>query len=506
MLLFELAKYAGLTSVNAYDKQIQIRGIKAESDRVLDGDVFFALEGIRADGHSFVSEAVGNGACAFVATKGREKEFLKLGVPVFTADNTRMAYSYALDAYNEFPSKELKIIAVTGTNGKTSVSFILHSILLAIDEKCGLIGTVGCFVGKEKIISKSSDPLANMTTPDPEQLYDLLRKMKRLGSKYVIMEASSHASSLKKLAPLHFFASVFTNLSSEHLDFHGSMEEYFSAKLDVLKASERSVINSDTEYSGRISSALGRRKTAFVSLKNKRSDYFADGISFDGSSSTEFTLYEYGASYKVRTKLTGLFNVENVLHAIACARMLGVDMHTCILSVGRFCGVPGRMQRLLLDEHVPFSVFIDYAHTPDALEKVLLTLRATLKEKGRLITLFGCGGDRDKSKRPVMAAVAEAYSDIVTVTSDNSRSEDRERIIADVISGFSKDFNRYTVITDRKKAIEYSIGLCREGDVLLLAGKGHEKYEIDKIGRHPFDEEKIVGECVRKYKKEDFGE
>lgn len=510
MFLFELANYAGMIPQGQYDKTLSVTGVSADSEKVKKGEVFFAIKGMKKDGHDFIFDAIKKAACAVVIDKNRAKEFCGISVPCFAAENTRAAYSYALDAVNDYPSKRLKIIAVTGTNGKTSISFIVYNVLMRCKKKCGLIGTLGAFLDGERIAIENSDPAANMTTPDPSVLYPLLSLMYKKGAEYVVMEASSHASALSKLSPLPFAQAIFSNLSPEHLDFHKSMDEYLRAKLDILKKADRVILNADTEYTETITNSLKEKEIYLTSLRNNTCDYFGERIKYSDVCKTEFLLCSKDKKYNAVTNLTGEYNVENVILAVACADVLGISIADSLESVRAFTGIPGRMQTVNTECDVGFSVIIDYAHTPDALRKALIAVRKGMNG-GRIILVFGCGGDRDREKRPLMAKEAEKYADIVIVTSDNSRSEEKSKIISEIVHGFNDDSCKceITVIEERRDAVKYAVSIAQKGDVVLLAGKGHEKYEIDKNGKRPFDEEAIVKECLNEYrqnKKKDIGE
>lgn len=499
MLLEKIISCARLKAVTEVETKIEVERIVSSSANVRQGDMFFAIDGLHTDGHRYVAEAVGRGAAAAVVMKGRGSEFATLGVPILESDNTREALAYALDAVCGFPSKKLKIIAVTGTNGKTSIAFMLRSIFRKAGIRTGLIGTAGVYCEDDKLICDNSDSLANMTTPDPEELYSLLSKMQASNVETVIMEASSHASALGKLAPLSFCASVFSNLTPEHLDLHGTMEEYFKAKRSIINKSEIAVINADDEYGRRLLESVSGTVCVSASVKDMTSDYCAENIRFFGVDGMSYTLCGNGRKTDIQIPVIGEFNVSNSLLAAACSAEMGIP-GACIRSaLEDFSGVVGRMQRVR-DLGVPFSVFIDYAHTPDALQNVLSTFGKIKPECGKLTVLFGCGGDRDKNKRPKMGRIASEIADLVILTSDNSRSEDPEDIIADIKKGFPEGYTGYTIIKDRKTAIEYAVMNASPGDVLVLAGKGHEKYEINRYGRSPFDEEAVVRAACVGYK------
>lgn len=500
MLLENITSYAKIDPLTDIPDNFSVGHVVSVSGNVAAGDLFVAIEGLHSDGHDFVSDAVDAGASAIVVSKGRGKDYISLGIPVFEAEDTRETLSFLHDALNGFPSEKLKIIAVTGTNGKTSISYMLFSIMRRAGISCGLIGTSGCFLNSEKLSADPADSLANMTTPDPAELYYLLGKMSEEKASYVIMEATSHASALGKLAPLAFTAVIFSNLTPDHLDFHGDMENYYRAKYSIVNSAELAVVNADDAYGRRMLESLPGIDSLSVSTHGRRADYRAENVHIFGVEGMCFTLCGDGKRTEIQLPIIGEFNVSNSLLAAACAAELGIPMSCIKNALESFSGVPGRMQKVRTDCGVPFSVFIDYAHTPDALENVLSTFLRIKPLKGRLVLLFGCGGDRDRSKRPMMGKIASAMADFVVVTSDNSRSESPGEIIFGIVSGFPANFDKYIIIKDRKKAIEYAIMNARDDDVIILAGKGHEKYEIRSGIRLPFDEEQIVKEACLEYK------
>ncbi len=506
MRLSELAEYAGLTFEDEGDAGTDVCGASSYSGSVNANDVFFAIAGMRTDGHDYIAEAVRRGASAVVVDKKRVNEFKDIGVALLGAENTREAYAYAADAIFGYPSKRIRCIAVTGTNGKTSIAYMLCAMLDKAGIDHGLIGTAGCFFNGERLNVKSENELANLTTPDPYQLYSVLSELVKKKASVAVMETTSHASVLKKLASLHFEYAIFSNLSPEHLDIHGNMDNYFSAKLDILRKAESVILNYDDAYASRITKALHGVRIVSASTVSDRADCYAENVRMFGTEGIDYTLYLKGKRSDIKMHLTGAFNVSNSLLAAACASEMGIP-NACIRSaLGGFLGVPGRMQKISRGYGVPFSVFVDYAHTPDALEKVLSAFKDVREKNGRLVLLFGCGGDRDKTKRSVMGRIASQMADFVVVTSDNSRSERPSDIINDIISGFPEGFDRYTVIESRREAIKHTISNALSGDTILLAGKGHEKYEIDSSGKHPFDEIVIVEECCLNYKREHSGE
>ena len=476
---------------------VEITEIVTNSLKADYGSLFVCLEGAKSDGHKYIRDALIKGAVAVVMQRGT-----KVDVPPFCknitfiyCDNTRRAAAKLYNAWYGRPAERLRIIAVTGTNGKTSTTFMLRAIFEAALYKCGIIGTVECTSGEHRLSANPDSPLANMTTPDPKELYRTLAFMAADGVDYVFMEASSHALKLSKLDALTFDAAIFTNLTPEHLDFHETMDDYKESKAKLFKMSKTALINADDPFGEYMANqSLGKVYT--YSAKGDDADFRADeGVS--DSRGINYTLVSKNTIMKIKSSLRGGFNVDNTLAAAACALTLGISPATVAEALRSISGISGRMERLKLDPGADFSVYIDYAHTPDALENLLVSARRISTENERIVLLFGCGGDRDKSKRSVMGKIASEYADLTVVTSDNSRSESREAIIEDIMKGFDES-REYIIIPDRREAIEYAIVNARRGDLILLAGKGHERYEIDSDGKHPFDEREIVSEALKK--------
>ena len=469
---------------------IDIKGIKTNSCDVEKGDLFVCLKGLKRDGHDFALEACKRGAAAIVSEKKTDAD-----VPTVIAENTRKALPLLYNAWYGFPTKRLKLVAVTGTNGKTTVTHMIKSILDASMKKVGLIGTVDSYLGDKRLEKRSPSPEANMTTPDPEELYRLLYEMEKGGAEYVVMEASSHALALDKLEGLEFEAAVFTNLSAEHLDFHSDMEDYFKAKSKLFEQAKIKIVNTDDAYGKRLKAAYP--DALGCSATRKCCDFFASDINDFGIDGSEYCLASNGKRFLVRTPMIGRFNIMNTLEAAACAIKLGVSASDIKCALSTMSGVRGRLERVKLGAVNDYSLFIDYAHTPDALENLLDTVCRLRKCDSRIVVLFGCGGDRDKSKRRKMGEIASRYADFTVVTSDNSRSEEPSDIIAEILTGVGKA--PHTVIENRAEAIEYVIKNAQKGDIILLVGKGHEEYEIDKNGKHRFNEREIAAMAVEKY-------
>ncbi len=495
MKLSELCDAAGIKYPEKAAK-MNIKGIAYNSENVKKGFVFVCIKGINTDGHIFIKDAVEKGAIAIITEIG--SVFEKFGKAVFLeAESTRRALSFLYDAWYGYPSRRLKIIAVTGTNGKTSVTFMLKQIFQSAMYRCGLIGTMNCYSLDRKLDIRSDNPLANMTTPDPDVLYHILAVMAEDGVEFVFMEATSHALHLSKLAPLKFEMAIFTNLSPEHLDFHHSIENYLNAKLKLFSNCKKAIINIDNKYSQRVIDAI---KCQYVTCSTVRTDadYRAFITDDKGINGVEYTLYSQKAIFRVQSFIPGGFTVMNSLEAVACALEMQISPKTIKDAFLSLYGIDGRMERVKLSAMVDFSVFIDYAHTPDAFENLLTTVTKFKNTGQRVVMLFGCGGDRDRSKRSEMGRIASQYADLTIVTSDNSRSENVKDIIDEIVSGIPPEKN-FVTIQNRAEAIDYAIKNACSRDIIVLAGKGHELYEIDSSGKHPFNEREIVLNSMDKY-------
>ncbi len=503
-------------------KNIEIYGVTADSRRVSEGWLFVAIKGLHQDGSQYVAQALARGAAAVLALP---QASVPEKIAYLPHPNPREALAYLCDAWYGHPTQHLCLIGVTGTNGKTSVSAMLAHILTWAHVPVAVIGTVGVSGFKGQPLSiRSGDETANMTTPDPEELYKIFAALREEAKNFsheapaVIMEVTSHALLLDKLAPLSFDGAVFTNLTSEHLDMHGTMENYYQAKLRLFRKSRLAVINADDSYGRRLltepDTSVETWHLCHMAPLTKSADVSHPGIHCDriyagqikllGSGGVEYRLMSPRARVRIFCPIPGEFTVSNSMEAAVMALLLGIPPGRIKEALNSFPGVPGRMERVPLGEHVGFSVFLDYAHTPDALENLLITAKRFRRKGERIVLLFGCGGDRDPSKRPLMAAVASRLADTVIVTSDNSRTEDPMAIIEDILRGMDGDCD-YVVIPDRKEAIQYVIRQAKRGDVILLAGKGHETYEIDKNGRHAFSEKTIVKEAADIYHPKNHG-
>ena len=454
----------------------------------------FLFSGKSFDESNFIETAVKNGASAIVT----DLDIRSLALPVVRVKNARTTYAFAWSAFCNDPQSDMNIYAITGTNGKTSTSYFLHRLLDYCGIRNAVVGTTGIIVGGEKIPFPPEDSgISQMTTPDPEVLYPLIRELKQQGIKHVVMEVSSHALALGKVDPIRFEASLFTNFSSEHLDFHKTEREYLQAKLRLEALSDKCIYNSDD-----LAFFEHFKLKRAVSYGTVKAHYTACCIRNNGVNGVSYLLRYNGAVMRIESPISGGFTVSNSLAAATLAIECGIQPETVCDAIASLDGIPGRLERLRLDKtKFPFDVMIDYAHTPEALQK-LLESDVFAKRSGRLITLFGCGGDRDKGKRAVMGRIASQNSEMVYVTSDNPRTEDPMTIIDDILRGIDKEKN-YKVIPDREEAIVNAFSECGRGDILLLVGKGHENYIVDRGGRKHFSEKEIIEKTAAgKYRKD----
>ncbi len=461
----------------------EIQSIEYDSRKVRPGSLFFALPGLHHDGEEFAMNAIRAGAVAVVA--GRELDSLE--VPVVEVAEPRKMMALMSDRYFGRPSTKLKLVGVTGTNGKTTTAFLVKHLMDSHSRLCGLLGTIRYSLGTE-------DMVATRTTPESTDIQQMLVGMLERGCKGCVMEVSSHALEQRRADALDFDVGVFTNLTQDHLDYHGTMEDYFAAKVrlfEILQARRdaRAVINADDRFGHRLADRFGKKLHVLRYGLTPTADFRAKSIRFEHSG-TSFGLVAKGKEYLVRLPLIGLFNVYNSLAALASTAALGLEVRALVAALAEAPQVPGRLQRVPAKRN--FQVYVDYAHTPDALENVLRTLRELIPN--RIITVFGCGGDRDKGKRPLMGRAAESLSDYVILTSDNPRTEDPEAILRDVREGFRG--NAYESIVDRTEAIYRAISLAEGGDILLIAGKGHETYQEIGGVRIPFDDVSVTRNAI----------
>ncbi len=456
----------------------EIEGISEDSREDLEGKAFVCLVGEHNDGHDYIGKAVEKGAKVLICERVPQgfEEY-----PHVIVNSTRRTDAFLWSRFYGDPADSLKVLCVTGTNGKTTITYMLKSILEEMGKKVGVIGTIKNMIGDVEV--KSS-----MTTPLPAQLYKLIADMRDAGVEYLVMEASSHALDYEKLAPITPEIGIFTNLTPDHLDYHGTMANYAKAKAKLFKMSKISVINADDSYGKYMyEQASGRRYT--YSRESRYADFTAQNIVSNGIRGSEYDLISENEAIHISCAIPGAFSVSNSLAAAVSARLCGASCKDVALALRRLQGVSGRMETVPLGGD--FTVLIDYAHTPDALENVLKTIRAFKTPSQRLVALFGCGGDRDKTKRPVMGGIATAMADFTVITSDNSRTEDPKEIIRQILTGVSEGSN-YTVIPNRTEALQWVVRNARKDDIILVAGKGHENYEITAEGKHPFSEKAIL--------------
>ena len=457
---------------------IEITGITADSRNVREGSVFVCIKGRTADGHDFARQAADMGAAAIIAEHDT-------GIPQqVIVEDTRRAYAVMCANYFGRPADRLKLIGVTGTNGKTTVTFLIKQILEKLGRKSGLIGTIQNMMGDRVLPAK-------YTTPDPYELNSLISLMLKSGCEYAVMEVSSQALDQQRVYGLQFEQAIFTNFTQDHLDYHGTLENYFAAKKMLFSMCGTAIINKDDQKSGELIDGIKCRVQTY-SLKDKSSDFAAENVEIraDGVS---YDLVHGGASTRITVGLPGRFSVYNSLAAAASACLLGMPAGDVAGAMSQIGGVKGRME--VVPTGRDFTVIIDYAHTPDALENVCKALDGI--KSGRLVTLFGCGGNRDKGKRPLMAKTAAENSDFVIITSDNPRNEEPGGIIKDILTGLEGCDTPYVVVEDRIEAINYAVQHAQKDDIILLAGKGHETYQILKGGKViELDERKEVAKAL----------
>ena len=482
----------------------EIEDISTDSRKTKKNAMFVCLRGTQFDSHNYIQNAIDNGAVCVLMDKDHPKITEQKGVVFLQCDDTRAALAHLWHAWYGFPCRDLKIIGVTGTNGKTSVAHMLRTILRTSWHTCGIIGTVGCESEKGVIETALDAGLSNLTTPDPRDLYRIFAQMRDEGVEYVVMEVSSHSLALQKLAPITFEAAIFTNLTPEHLDFHKTMGAYAAAKATLFQKTKLGIGNLDSPYcKQKLDGSACRCITC--TAKDKNADYSADEIEIQAQNGVVYRLSSARTRLRISCPIAGEFTVMNSMQAAICALELGCSPAAIKTALATMGGVKGRMERVRLGLEADFSVLIDYAHTPDALEKLLLTARDLVQKGGRTVVLFGCGGDRDRSKRAVMGEIAARLADKVIITSDNSRGEDPMQIICQIVSGIPAQ-KAYTVIPDRASAIRYAIENAKAGDLILLAGKGHEEYEIVGGERRPFCEGRLVKEAFRERLRAQNGE
>ena len=458
----------------------EITELCADSRKVKPGALFFCIPGLRVDGHAFAAAAREAGAAALVV-----EHRLDMDIPQLIVRDVREALSLVAACFYGYPAREMKLIGITGTKGKTTTSYLVKSILERAGYKTGLIGTVGSMIGETQI------PTA-LTTPDPIDFQSLLRQMADAGVDYVVMEVSAHSLALRKLAGVYFEAAAFTNLTQDHFDFFGNFDNYLAAKMKLFEPDQcaRAVYNADDE---RVAGAMRQVKIPAEGYAIRvPAQIYAKDIDVNERGCVFQLNFHKRYRLDVTLHLSGIFNVYNSLTAAALCDAVGVGAEAIREGLEGVKSVPGRIE--LLDTDTSYRVILDYAHSPDALENILKTIRQTAR--ARVIALFGCGGDRDREKRPIMGEIGGRMADFCVLTSDNPRSEDPFAILREIETGIRPTGGAYAVIENRREAIRYAMNMAEPGDVIVLAGKGHETYQEIKGVKYPFDEKVVVRELL----------
>ncbi len=454
----------------------EIGHLTLDNRECVKGSLFFAIRGLETDGHKYIAGALKNGAEAAVVEEFTQDNITQIKVP-----DSRRAMSLMAAAFYGNPARGMSFLGVTGTNGKTSITFMLRHALNKTGASVGLIGTSGIYINGEK----QNISIKTSTTPDPIELQYILRKMRDRGVKSVVMEVTAQALYLRKVEGILFDVGIFTNLTQDHLEFFGDMQTYAAAKLKLFEPGrcKKTVVNIDDE--------TGRRAAAgaITYALDRDADIMAKNIAYSGQGSA-FDLVYNGRSYPASLKISGRFSVYNALAAFGALTALGMKAEYALECLAEFSGVPGRFETPDMQGR-PYSVVIDYAHTPDGLENILKAVRAY--HKGRVITVFGCGGNRDTAKRPIMGGIAAQYSDFCVITSDNPRYEEPEEIMRQIEKGLPDGFDNYKMLENRRSAILFAMENAQAGDIIIIAGKGDEDYqEIGGVKHHFSDRETVA--------------
>lgn len=479
MLLNALLKDVSVLEYHCRE-DLEITGIAYDSRKVVPGSAFVVISGFQTDGYRYIDAAVKAGAS--VVLTDREPQDPK--VPYVLIEHPRKALAICGANFFGHPAREMKLIGVTGTNGKTTITYLMKSILEAHGEMVGLIGTNQNMIGDEVIETER-------TTPESFELHRLFRKMADAGCTYVIMEVSSHSLALDRVFGLQFAIGIYTNLTKDHMDFHKTFEAYAEAKGLLFRQCDIGIINHDDGWCETVS-AGATCKLLRYSAKSNTADFMAKNIRLK-SDRVEFEAIGREQIGRIELPIPGEFSVSNALAVIGASLELGFGMDLIAAALRTVGGVKGRAEIVPTD--TPYTVMIDYAHTPDALINILKTVQGFAE--GRVVVVFGCGGDRDRTKRPEMAQAAQKYADFVVVTSDNPRTEDPNAIIEDIVAGLTISKNKYTVEPDRHAAIHYALAHALPGDVIVLAGKGHETYQEINHVKYPMDERELIAEYFR---------
>ena len=475
MKLKNLLKNVNVLALAA-DENLEVEGLTNDSRKVTPGYLFFAISGFTSDGNRFIPMALEKGAAVVVTAKKPEAS-----VPYVLVDNDRLAMAVIAANYYGNPAQHMTMVGITGTNGKTSSTLLLKQVIESVTgEKVGLIGTMENMIGREILPTQR-------TTPESLELQELFAKMRAAGCKYVVMEVSSHAITLERVGGIHYHVGAFTNLTEDHLDFHKTMEAYCDAKAQLFRRCDKGVLNCDDQWYGSMAGNAACQILP-ISVKSGKGLHaenvhlYADGVSF--------TAVLDGEKEEVRLQIPGRFTVYNALTVLGCAVSLGISLRDAAAALAKARGVKGRVE-VVPTPGKPYTVLIDYAHTPDGLENVLLSVKDFCK--GKVIAVFGCGGDRDPIKRPIMGKIGVKLADFAVITSDNPRTEDPGAIIADIVKGVSPSDGAYIVIPDRRKAIRYAMDKAEKNDIIILAGKGHETYqEICGVKYHLDEREEVA--------------
>ena len=466
MKLLELMKDIPVLEWKA-DPAQEVVSVYYDSRKVTPGSLFVAISGFASDGNRFIPMAMEKGAVAVVTAKKPEGD-----VPYILVENDRLALALIGCTFFGHPAKDMTMVGITGTNGKTSVTLLLKQVLeTCLGAKVGLIGTMANMIGQESIPTER-------TTPESFELQALFARMRDAGCTHVVMEVSSHALTLDRVGGVRFDVAAFTNLTEDHLDFHKTMDAYCDAKAELFRRCDRAVINLDDSYAPRFLDAaacpvITTAVNGNADLRAENVQLMSEGICFDAVKAE--------GKVPVRVPIPGRFTVYNALTVMAAAMQLGISPEGCAAALENARGVKGRIE-VVPTPGMPYTVLIDYAHTPDGLENVLRSARDFCH--GRLISVFGCGGDRDPIKRPIMGRIGVQLSDIAVITSDNPRTEDPSAIIRDIVAGVKNEDGAYIIVEDRRAAIRYAMDIAKKDDIIILAGKGHETYQ--DIGGHKY--------------------
>ena len=473
---------------------LEISSVECDYRAVKEGSLFVAIKGYEVDGHSFITKAIEKGAVAIIFEEGSNyKEFMtNKNVTYIMAPNTRLALSLCSCNFYDNPSKKMKVIGITGTKGKTTTSFMLKKILEKQGKKVGLIGTIAVYIGDKMV--KNSD----RTTPESNKLQEILDKMYQLGVEVVIMEVSSQSLKLDRVAGMEFYAGVFTNLSQDHISKteHKDIDEYFEAKLKLFDMCKYAFVNADNLYTAKVPSLLGDKCKVETYGIDNYCNLLAKDVTITNTYA-DFKVKIETRNERVKVSIPGRFSVYNALAAISVAKLFGAKADV-IKEALEDIKVLGRSE--LVDNKLDLKIMIDYAHTPDSLENILKTVKQYTI--GKVICVFGCGGDRDKTKRPEMGEIAGRLADYTIITSDNPRTEVPEDIIKEIEVGTKKTKGNYECITDRKEAIKKAISMENKNDIVIIAGKGHEMYQEIQKEQIPFNEREIIEEVIKQISKE----